>query len=400
MPATSNHVDKCSLCDGPLQTVLELAPTPPANELQTSHDPDKELYALNLVKCTECHHLQLDTEISMFRLFKHYVYTSNTSASNLAYFHQYADNMMTTFHPSFVVDIGSNDGTFLHFFPSKKLGVDPAENIARIARENGIPTECAFFNELTATKIASEHGKADLITCNNMFAHNRNLNEVLLGVKALLAPGGTFVWEVAYAPDMLNNGTFDLIYHEHFHHWHLAPALNYFQRFGLKVVDASKSPTHGGSIRVYVEHDKGQDYTDRMRLLLFNESVNFDSDLGRFCRKVPALKEAVTHLIKGIKANNQQVSILGYPAKACTLSYYFGLDSNTITSVYDDNPLKIGKLTHQGQLIKPALHVERDKPDYLLVLAWNYADELTERFKMYHTTGGRFIVPLPKLRVI
>ena len=139
MPATSFTHTTCSLCEGPLQLVLPLAPTPPANEILSTYDPDKELFPLNLVKCNDCNHLQLDTEISMFRLFKHYVYTSNTSSSNLAYFHTYADQMTRKFHPKFIVDIGSNDGTFLHFFSkSKKLGVDPAENIVDIAIENGV----------------------------------------------------------------------------------------------------------------------------------------------------------------------------------------------------------------------------------------------------------------------
>ena len=385
--------------------MLELAPTPPANELPIEPRPDNECYALNLMKCDECQHLQLDTEISMFRLFKNdYVYTSNTSASNLAYFDSYAKAMMKRFRPQFVVDIGSNDGTFLHFFKQagrRVLGVDPAENIVALALANNVETMCAFFNEMKALVIEAENGKPDLITCNNMFAHNRNLDEILLGVKSLLSPEGTFVFEVSYAMKLLENSLFDLIYHEHYHHWHLTPAMKYFQKFGLEIYDAEViTATHGGSIRVFVKH-KAQfgGKTVRLKTLLKNERDNFAEHLSNFMTNVPKVKAELQNILKGLKAKGKRIAVLGYPAKACTLSYYFGLQ-DYICNVYDDNPLKIGKYTHQGLKIEPATFIYKNKPDYLLVLSWNYKKELMERHKLFKRTGGKFIIPFPKPEVI
>ena len=401
MPPTFTTHTTCALCNNPIEVVLGLQATPPANELLTVSDPNKERYALNLSKCTKCSHLQLDTEISMFRLFKNYVYTSNTSANNLSYLHQYADTMSERFHPKFVVDIGSNDGTFLHFFTCKTLGVDPAENIVEIARQNGVETECTFFNQLTALDIKSKHGKADLITCNNMFAHNRNLGEVLLGVKELLSENGTFVFEVSYAMKMLKNNLFDLIYHEHYHHWNLLPAMTFLSKFDLQIFDAEEvSQTHGGSIRIFAKHaHKKTEETGRLKNLQQQEAA-LNTTLKEFVENVPRLRDEVSDHINDLVRHGHKVSILGYPAKACTLSYYFGLDDKLITSIYDNNVLKIGKFAHNGIKIKPETYIYKDKPDYLLILSWNYKDELMKRHKLFKKIGGSFIVPLPKFKEI
>jgi 2-polyprenyl-3-methyl-5-hydroxy-6-metoxy-1,4-benzoquinol methylase len=404
MPATSNHVDHCTLCLGATKTIVELKPTPPANEILPIHNEDKELFPLNLVQCQHCQHLQLDTEISMFRLFKHYVYTSNTSASNYRYFHYYATQMMSQFTPKFVVDIGSNDGMFLHFFQEqgcKVLGVDPAENICDIANNNGITTQCNFFNEMTALDIKNRNGEADLITCNNMFAHNKSLDEVLLGVQQLLSKDGTFVFEVSYAMDLLKNNLFDLIYHEHFHHWHLAPAIAYLKKFNLQIYDAELIGTHGGSVRVYAKRwSKDLSKTSRLAALLYQEELYFEDYLKQFVKTVPAIRDLTVKLLNDLWYQGKQISILGYPAKACTLTYYFDLNPSIINKVYDDNPLKIGKYSHQGQLIEPATNIVKDKPDYLFLLSWNYKDEMLKKYKWFTKGGGHLIVPLPKLEII
>lgn len=403
MPATSNTITQCSLCGGELTTVVELAATPPANELLTFIPAEKEVYPLNLVQCDACKHLQLDTEISKFRLFKNYVYTSNTSASNYSYFQSYAKEMKALFAPSFVVDIGSNDGLFLNFFKdaaTKVLGVDPAQNIVDIARQNKIPTKCAFFNELVALDIVETEGKADLITSNNMFAHNRNLDEIVRGIKLLLSEHGTFVFEVSYAMSLLDHNLFDLIYHEHFHHWHLGAAIQYMKKFGLDVYDAELVPTHGGSIRIYVGHKGVHKHGKRASDILVTEGLWLYKFVDKFAANVKQNRLEVVSLLEYLKSQNKQISILGYPAKACTLSYYYGLDKTFITNIYDENPLKIGKYSHKDFLIKPATDIVKDKPDYLLLLSWNYKEELIKRFNFFTKCGGHFIVPFPKPEII
>jgi 2-polyprenyl-3-methyl-5-hydroxy-6-metoxy-1,4-benzoquinol methylase len=408
MPANSTTYTTCALCGSFVGNVLNLAASPPANELDTIYDPHKELFPLNLMQCVKCQHLQLDTEISPFRLFKHYTFTSNTSASNLAYFHSYADQMINKFNPKFVIDIGSNDGTFLHFFKDKGikiLGVDPAENIVKIANKNNVNTKCAFFNELIATEIKTKEGKADLITCNNMFAHNRNLDEVALGVKQLLSDNGTFIFEVSYSLEMLKNNLVDLIYHEHYHFWTIQSAMIYMRKFDLNVYDIQLVPeTHGGSVRFYVQHysldNQIFDCNDKLDNMLTYEKNNLTNLVRDFYHDVEKNKTAIKMLLKDLKAKGKQVSILGYPAKACTLSYYYDLNQDVITNVYDDNPLKIDKYSHKGFKIQPAKFINTHKPDYLLILSWNYKDELMKRFELFHKTGGKFIIPFPNVEII
>lgn len=403
MPATSEPIKECMLCFGALEMVLPLAPTPPANELLEQPAPDQELYPLNLVKCVKCNHLQLDCEISKFRLFKNYVFTSHTSASNYSHFNNYAREMQERFNPRFTVDIGSNDGLFLHFMKERNsaiLGVEPASNIAEIARQNGVETMNSFFNDLVATQIKTQKGCADLITANNVMAHNRNLGEIISGVKTLLAPDGVFVVEVAYGMTMLRKNLFDLLYHEHIHTWCLTPAVRFFQWFGLEVFDAEIVPTHGGSLRLYIRHEERDlPVTARMVKLLIDESQNFNKELDRFKVEIPKVRDELRALLGPLKAAGKHIAILGYPAKACTLSYYFGLDQY-INAVYDNNTLKIGKYTHQGIKISPETHIYKNKPDYLLLLAWNYADEIINRHSLHQKTGGKFIIPFPNPKVL
>lgn len=396
-------IKECTLCQAELQLVLALAPTPLANEFLPL-EADKELFPLNLMQCKKCHHLQLDTEVNMFRLFKHYTYTSNTSSSNYNYLHAYATQMYHQFMPNFVVDIGGNDGTFLHFFQqlgSKVLNVDPAENIVEIAKNNNIDSECVFFNELNAVDIKVKHGQADLITCNNMFAHNRDLTEVLKGVKWLLAEKGTFVIEVSYAAKMLQHNLFDLIYHEHLHHWHLRPLYTFLLKYDLWMYDAEViEQTHGGSLRVYVKHaGKQMVQSERLIKLLDNERLNFAELVDNFKNNVQLIKENLTNMLTGIKGLGKQIGILGYPAKMCTVSYYLGLDQ-FICNIYDNNPLKIGKYSHQGMLIEDAANIYKNKPDYLLIGSWNYQNELMQRYSLFAKTGGHFITTFPELKVV
>lgn len=397
---TSDKIEKCILCNGDVELVLELSPTPPANELLDCDDPDKELYDLNLMQCKKCNHTQIDTEISKSRLYKHYIYASTVNSNSYKHFTKYANDMLDRFDPKFIIDIGSNDGLFLHCFGKiRKLGVDPAANIVEIAKSNDINTICGFFNEMLALDIRGKQGTADLITANNVFAHNKNLSEILKGVKHLLAERGTFVFEVAYGKSMMENNLFDLIYHEHIHHWHLRAAVRYVKKFGLQVYDADIVNTHGGSIRVFVEHD--EDFNGRSAKLdkLLNEEKDYSTLTREFANRVSVVRENLVSLLKQIKLQGKTVSILGYPAKACTLSYYFGLDSNLITEIFDDNVLKIGKYSHKGFKIQPASNIYKNKPDYLLILSWNYAEDLMQKHELFKKTGGKFIVPLPEVVV-
>jgi SAM-dependent methyltransferase len=241
-----------------------------------------------------------------------------------------------------------------------------------------VPRLAEFFSD---SQVIKDQDKADLITCNNAFAHNADLTPILRGVKALLADKGTFVFEVAYALPMLKGGLFDLIYHEHVHHWSLSAAIPFLREHGLEVYDAEEVPTHGGSLRVYARHagKPGNKPTQKnLMTILRAEALDLDDAVRRFPVIVDEERSAARHAIRSMPGT---LGLLGYPAKACTLLGYWGI-GNDIQHVFDDNEHKIGKRSHFGHVIAPASTVATVKPDRLLVTSWNYADELKRRFPM------------------
>lgn len=377
-----------------MDLVLHYGETPLANEL-LSEKKEQKTFPLNLTQCSSCGHLQIDCIVNKRHLYKNYLYCSDTSQSNRDYFQQYANEMIDRFHPKIVLDIASNDGLFLSYFKQQGItviGVDPAENIAKQARANGIPTIAKFFNASISIGC-----KVDLITCNNMFAHNADLRPILIGASNLIDKDGIFVIEVSYARRMLEKGLLDIVYHEHIHHHHLMPLMKFTEKYGLKIFDAQEVPTHGGSIRIFLKKATPYQYvqkSQRLIDLLSLEKQYMQGLVDAFVTKAKALQEDLGRLLIELTTGGKSISILGYPAKATTLSSYFGL-SSFITDVFDDNPLKVGKYTPGGHFkIRPTGEIAGAKPDYLLILAWNYANELMNRF-----AGSKFIVPIPEVKI-
>ena len=401
-------IDYCLLCGDKIQTVLQLAPTPPANELlEEKHEQD--VFPLNLVKCVECNHLQLDAVVSKERLYRHYLYCSDTSQSNRTYFENYANQMIDRFLPDTtcqVLDIASNDGLFLSYFQKqgfKARGIDPAENLAEAATIRGIPTMPEFFNEKSAKLLLDIHGKFRLITCNNAFAHNDDLRPILNGVKELLTDDGTFVVEVQYAMAMLKQKLFDVLYHEHAHSHHLTPLISFFAVNGLKIYDAEEVATGWGSLRIYAcKAEAHFQPAERLADLKQYEYEEFDKLLEPFASTIETNKNELMKILNMLNIEGKTISVLGHPARAMTLAYYFGLNNgNIITDVFDDNVLKVGRYSPcTGRKIRPTSDIDIQKPDYLLILSWNYADELMKRFADYKSNGGQFIIPLPYIRLI
>lgn len=374
-------VKTCLLCGLRVAPVISLGPTALANELPKTPGEAVETFPLDLVQCQACRHLQLsaDSLVPMERLYcEGYVYVSDTSESNRQHFARYAAQMTERFKPRLVLDIGSNDGLFLKGFTCNVIGVDPA------GRDGSV---IAFFDD----KLDLD-ARPDLITANNVMAHNANLGPMLRGVKKFLAPDGNFVAEVSYAPSMLGRGLFDLVYHEHIHHWTVKPAMAYFRLFGLEIYDAEEVYTHGGSLRLYARHArKGHpQMSDRLRGLLSGESL-LTAVLQSFLSLVAAEKRAAKAVTDRMQEHGNQLGVLGWPAKACTLLKVLGLESR-VTAVFDDNPNKIGRYTQYGHKIEPTRELGHDFPGRLLVGAWNYADELKLRFPQY---SGRWLIPHP-----
>ncbi len=404
----------CRLCDsGDLSLVLSLTPTPPANAFVTvdALDTLQECFPLDLHLCGACGHLQLPHVLDPSLLFADYVYMSGTSPSFVAHFEEYAVSIMETYQPppgALVVDIGSNDGTLLRFFQQAGMavqGVDPARDIARAASEAGIETINAFFNAVLAVQIREEKGAAAVVTANNVFAHIDDLAGVVAGVRALLDEGGVFVFEVSYLADVLEKTLFDTIYHEHLSYHAVAPLVSFFSHHGMELIAAERVDTHGGSLRGVAQLASGaREVAESVAACLELEER---LGLGRaeafhdFAERIDALKISLRDLLLGLKAEGQSIAGYGAPAKATTLMYHFGLGPDIIDFIVDDSSLKQG-------LYLPGLHVpvlpseaitERG-PDYLLILAWNFAQPIMASNSAFHEAEGRFIIPVPELEVI
>jgi len=408
---------QCALCgasDGRLRPVLELAATPPANEFVRADQLQvaQELIPLTLRLCEVCGHLQLAEIADPRRLFQHYVYVSGTSAVFVAHFARFAAAMVDRFGlgPSaFVVDVGSNDGTLLKQFQAlgirHVLGIDPAVEIVKEALSAGVPTREGFFTPVLAEELRASEGAADLICANNVFAHAEDLVGFARGVRSLLSDEGVFVFEVSYLVDVVQKLLFDTIYHEHVAYHALAPLVRFFESLGLRLFDAERVDTHGGSVRCYVARQTSQ----RASTARLAELLKLEHELGLFSPEVYArLKQRISERgrqlrerLTALRAAGGRIAGFGAPAKLTTLMYEFGLDQQMIDFIVDDSAWKQGRYTPGTHIpVLPASALVERHPAACVVFAWNFADSIIKKNADYTKTGGRFIVPLPELREI
>jgi SAM-dependent methyltransferase len=402
---TDYHIrSNCRLCGHDrLDHAIKLSPTPLANELLNNSDKSKnqEKFPLYLVRCDKCSHVQLPVVVDPERLFRDYVYVSGTSPVFVKHFESYANAVINKFkigHDSLVVDIGSNDGTLLKFFKAsgaKILGIDPARDIASEATRNGILTLPEFFSSDLAISVADTYGKASVITANNVFAHIDNLHDIISGVKELLTPDGVFVFEVSYLVDVLKNLLFDTIYHEHLSYHTVSALIPFFKVHGMRLFDVDFIGTHGGSIRCYV--DLGVHPTTKN--VGIAESMEKSIRFSEFESKIIDLGVKLTTKLDELKIKNKIVIGYGAPAKATTLVHQFGLTSDHIKCVIDDSPLKQGKFIPGTDIpIISSVGAGSFNPDYMLILAWNFADSIIQKNESFRQNGGKFIIPIPEFK--
>lgn len=394
----------CRLCNGSnLRTVLTLTPTPLANEFVKSSDPEQEKFPLCLARCEECGHVQLPVVVDPDRLFANYVYVSGTSPSFVEHFRKYADECIIAYWlsaGSTVVEIGSNDGTLLRQFKKRGmrvLGIDPAKKIAEEATASGIQTVAKFFTRSLVPSVIEEVGNADLVVANNVFAHADDLSDIALGVKDLLKSSGRFVFEVQYLVDLVKKNLFDMIYHEHLSYHSLAPLVRFFKSIGMSMVDAQHVDTHGGSIRCVVSPSPDIPASARLQYLLIAEKNALSGDSFDGMKKnIDAIGESVAAFIEDSKERGFKVAGYGAPAKLTTLAYHLGIEPGEIAYVVDDSQWKQGLLTPGMRIpVVPSSRLESDKPDRVMVFAWNFADSIIAKFP---ELSGRFVVPLPSFR--
>lgn len=401
----------CRLCDSQnLQKVLSLAPSPPANAYvdESALTNTQESFPLDVYFCKDCSHVQLLDVLEASTLFSDYVYVSGTSKSFVKHFEDYAKQLIEKNNlkeGDLVIDIGSNDGTFLRFFKDagmRVLGIDPAKKIASAASENGIETLPEFFTTELADDILSRYGKASLVTGNNVFAHIDDINSIVKGIKKLLDKNGVLTFEVSYLVDVYEKILFDTIYHEHLDYHKISSLNKYFLKQDMQLIDAERVDSHGGSIRISVKNNHPENtISDNVKML-----EEYESNLGlndvetymKFSSKIDVLRNKLSDLVNKIKEEGKTIAGYGAPAKATTLMHHFHMDDSKIDFIVDDNPLKQGLYTPGTHIpILPSSAIYDKKPDYLLILAWNFSEPIMSMHRKFSENGGHFIVPLPLL---
>lgn len=402
---------ECRVCESKeLHRALVLTPTPPGNNflLENELHEKEELFPLELDFCDDCSHIQLGHVVDPSFLFQNdYSYVSATSSVFVDHLESYADHvtkLLDLEKDTLVIDIGSNDGTCLSFFKKKGmlvLGVDPAIEIAKKATQNGIPTMAEFFCKEIAEEILKKEGKAVLVTSHNACAHIDNLGSVIQGVEVLLEPEGIFVMEVGYFVDVFQNKWFDTIYHEHVDFHTVAPLKRLFSRFNLEIFRVERISPQGGSIRVMVQREGGiRKIEDSVQgFIALEESLGLHSieALYGFQKDINILKNEFRTLLNNLKKDGKSIAAFGAPTKATTLCYHFGINKSDIDFIVDDNPMKQG-------LFSPGKHIPvfgsekiyEEKPDYLLILAWNFSESIMKKHIEYQDKIGTFFLPMPK----
>lgn len=403
----------CRLCGSTdLKKAFSLTPTPPANAFvpKEALGRAQEAFPLDLFFCARCAHLQLLDVVDPALLFENYVYVSGTSPVFVEHFRKYAADVTARFGlkpGQLALDIGSNDGTLLRFFKEaglEVLGVDPAKDISARATAAGLETLCGFFTPELAARLRAERGAAAVVTANNVFAHADDLRGIASGVRALLAEDGVFVFEVSYLADVFEKTLFDTIYHEHVAYHSVKPLKAFFALQGMELIAVQRVDSHGGSLRGTAQKaGAGRPVEASVaELIALEEKLGLDraETFAAYARRIDELKAELGGLLRGLKAAGKKIAGFGAPAKATTLLFHFGLGPDLIDFIVDDSPLKQG-LYSPGQHIPvlPSCAVYERKPDYLLILAWNFAPSIMEKHKAYARAGGHFIVPLPDLEV-
>jgi len=385
------HLDRC----------VSLGSSPLANNLVDSKDEKVITYPLEMNYCSKCNNCQLSVVVPPEDMFENYLYVSSTSSKFVKHFKEASERLIEEFdlnEDSFVVDVGSNDGVGLKPLKEKGikiLGVDPAKNISSLANENGIPTYNEYFDKDIVDDLISKYGKADLVTASNVFAHSDKLYEMAVNAFNLLDEDGAFVVEVQYLLSTLKDLTFDNIYHEHTNYWSVTSINNFFNNMGLSVYKVEYVDTHGGSIRVYVKRNGKSDIDSSVENFLSDEKeygVTEFSTYKQFAEEVYKMKLNVRKNIDDLKKKYNRIAGYAAPAKATTALNFFGIDSNDIEYVVEDNSLKHEKFIPCVNIpIKDKKYCKENLPDVIIVLAWNFFDYIKEQNQDLIDAGCKFI---------
>jgi SAM-dependent methyltransferase len=400
---------RCRLCGGALRTTFaDLGSMPPANNYPVPGAPEHN-YPLHAMVCDECHLVQLAELVDPRELFSDYAYFSSYSDTFLRHAEAFADlatRRLRLGPESFVIEVASNDGYLLRRFIARGipvLGIDPAENVAAVARAAGVPTDTRFFGAAVAEEITSG-GRADLIVANNVFAHAPDLQDFVAGLATAVKPAGVIAIEVPHLLRLIEGLQLDTIYHEHVFYFSLATAERALALHGLEVFDVEEIPTHGGSLRVWAAPaEAGRGRTPAVDAVLAAEQ---DAGLHRpetytaFAARAQVCREEFVAFLRDAAAGGRSVAAYGAAAKGATLLNWCGITPAELPFVADRSPYKQGRrLPGCGIPIVPPAHVEQTRPDYLVILPWNFKDEIVKQMGMIRSWGGRFVTAIPHVEV-
>jgi len=396
-----------------MELVLPILPSPigdafvPKDRLSEVQD----LYPLDTYICLECGHVQNLDVVNPDILFRQYTYKTSASLGLVEHFNNYAAEVISFLSippDSFIVEMGSNDGSLLKAFKNngmRVMGIDPAVSIAKKANNEGITTKPEFFSFGLAKQITEEVGNAQLFCANNVFAHIDDINDIVRGVREVLSSDGVFVFEVSYLPDMVDKFVFDTIYHEHVSHHSLIPLERFFNKLDMTLFHAERIPTKGGSIRAFAQTLSGG---CRNKTIELNSMIELERERGfispdiyhQFYRNIEfRKKKSLDYLIEASRLG-KTISAYGASTTTTTLLYHFELQ-NLVSSIYDDNPVKHNLFSPGAHIpVLPSDEIYNSKPDIIVILAWQYATIIIEKNKKFIESGGIFLIPLPDMRII
>ena len=406
-------VPNCRFCGTPLTaSLVDLGETPLANSYVTDLEAPKERrFALHARVCPSCLLVQVDDSVPPDSIFSDYAYFSSYSDSWVDHARRFTEAMITRFalgEDSLVVEIATNDGYLLQHFLKQGvpvLGIEPASNVAKAAIAKGIPTEIAFFNTATAKRLVSAGKMADLTVANNVLAHVPDIRDFLAGFAILLKPEGVATFEFPHVLNLIREVQFDTIYHEHFSYLSLLTVERVFAAAGLKAFHVEEISTHGGSLRLYAAKQNSLRIpSDELKELRAKErAAGLDQLAGYtgYAEHVKAVKSKLLGFLKEAKAAGKKVAAYGAAAKGNTLLNYCGVTQDDIVCVFDRSSAKVGKRLPGSHI--PILSPENlatVKPDYLIILPWNIADEIKSSASDLASWGGQFVVAIPELRIL
>ncbi|MGH9437793.1 MAG: class I SAM-dependent methyltransferase [Terriglobia bacterium] len=405
---------RCRSCEcGGLEPVLSLGRTPLANALLT-HDQlslPEPAFPLELAFCPNCSLVQILETVPPETMFSSYPYFSSFSDTAVRNAESITERLIAERRldaSKLVVEIASNDGYLLQFYKRAGipvLGIEPASNIAHVAeKERGIPTVCEFFNADLAQRLRQEGRQADIIHANNVLAHVPGLNSVVGGVRILLKDEGVAVIEVPYVKEMIERCEFDTIYHEHLCYFSVTALDRLFARHGLTLQDVERLPIHGGSLRLFAVPRAAAEQSDAVSAMLADEHARGVDQLSfyqGFAQRVEKLKGEIQKQLGELKGKGKRLAGYGAAAKGSTLLNYCGIGRETLDFVVDRSTYKQGLYMPGVRLpIFPPDKLLESQPDNVLLLTWNFAEEIMQQQAEYRRRGGQFVIPIPEMRVL